>query len=188
MNPAVYTRPAKPLCLAVRRRQDFAKPSVAEAPEIVAVDRATECHVTPPDVARRMVEYLGGQGDGWTLEPSAGTGNLSRALIGAGYDPARIMQVERHHRLAAGLGAWGNVAHADFLEWEPARRFEHIVMNPPFSDVRKHVARALGMLAEGGSLVALVPITYQNDKSSLMETLDGDTFSTAKVNTKIIRF
>jgi hypothetical protein len=50
-------------------------------------------------------------------------------------------------------------------------------MNPPFSDVRKHISAALSLMgrdghAEPATLVALVPV---------------DTFSTARVNTKIIR-
>ncbi len=53
--------------------------------EVIAVDSATECHVTPMDVAARMVSYLGPVGDYPTLEPQAGTGNLIRALYDAGY-------------------------------------------------------------------------------------------------------
>lgn len=60
-------------------------------------------------------------------------------------------------------------------------------MNPPFSDVRKHVAAALALLAPGGALVALVPVTFQHDRAETLETLPDDTFSTARVNTKIIR-
>lgn len=196
MNPAVYTRPAKPLGLAVRRREDFAAPDARALPEVVAVDRFTECHVTPPDVAARLVDYLGAVGDYLTLEPSAGTGNLSRALIESGHSPRELVQVERHHKLAGGLYQFGTVIQRCFLEYAAEVRgkveFPRVIMNPPFSDVRKHVAAALSLMGPHGHscapcLVALVPITFQHNQAEELETLPPDTFSTVKVYTKIIR-
>lgn len=197
MNPAVYKRPDKPLRLSVKRRDDFAPVAVAPAPEIVAVDRATECHVTPPDVAARMVEYLGRRGDYLTLEPSAGTGNLSRALLDSGHSRYELCQIERHIKLAAGLHKYGPVINRCFLEYaEEARgkvEFPRIIMNPPFSDVRKHIAAARSLMGHHGheeapTLVALVPITFEADAMETLERLPDDTFATAKVRTKIVRF
>lgn len=74
MKANVYSRPAKPLFVSVKQRDDFEKLAKAEPIGIVAVDKATECHVTPDNVADRMVSYLGPTGDYLTLEPSAGTG------------------------------------------------------------------------------------------------------------------
>ena len=48
MKPSVYRRPAKPLYAPVTRRRDFEALPKAEPVEVVTVDRATECHVTPP--------------------------------------------------------------------------------------------------------------------------------------------
>lgn len=197
MKPSVYTRPNKPLWAPVRRRRDeFAAPALAALPEVVAVDRFTECHVTPPDVAARMVRYLGFVGDVLTLEPSAGTGNLSRALIESGHSVNELVQVERHHKLAGMLHQFGTVIQRDFLEYAAEVRgrveFPRVIMNPPFSDVRKHVAAALSLMGRNGHdfqpvLVALVPVTFQHDDAKHLETLPHDTFSTAKVHTKIIR-
>ncbi|MEP2387369.1 MAG: methyltransferase type 11, partial [Hyphomonas sp.] len=47
--------------------------------EPLVIDRAGECHVTPADVAARMVDYLGRPGAFNTLEPNAGTGALVSA-------------------------------------------------------------------------------------------------------------
>lgn len=198
MKPGVYRRPDKPLTLAVRRRHDFAPIVKAEPVEIVAVDKFTECHVTPPDVAARMVEYLGSQGDYLTLEPSAGTGNLSRALLASGHSPRELVQVERHIRLSSGLYRFGTVISRCFLEYAAEVRgkveFPRIIMNPPFSDVRKHVAAALSLMGTSGHgygfrpvLVALVPVTFQHPDAETLEHLPDDTFTTAKVRTKIIR-
>lgn len=180
----------------VRRRPDFAPIEMGATVEIVAVDKFTECHVTPPAVAARMVEYLGPVGDFLTLEPSAGTGNLSRALIASGYSPRELVQVERHIRLSGGLHRFGTVLNRCFLEYaaEVAGRvqFPRVIMNPPFSDVRKHIAAAVSLMGRGGhvepaTLVALVPVTFDAGDFETLESLPSDTFSTAKVWTKIIK-
>lgn len=191
MKPACYTMKRPPERLTVRKRGEFAPLAKIETPEIVAVDKFTECHVTPPDVAARMVRYLGPQGDYLTLEPSAGTGNLTRALLAAGCNAGCIVQVERHIRLSQGLPDTGQIVNRCFLEYageiEGLAIFARCVMNPPFSDVRKHVAAALGLLQPGGVLVALVPVTFRHDLAETLEELPADTFATAKVYTKIIR-
>jgi hypothetical protein len=195
-RPAIYNRPNKPLYTAVTRRR-----GVAPLPELhltapVVVDKATECHVTPSDVAARMVEYLGPCGDMMTLEPSAGTGQLTRALLAAGQSRFEICQVERHHALAAELHKLAPVINRCFLEYaEDARgkvEFPRVIMNPPFSHVRQHVGAALSLMGRNGHdmppvLVALVPITFQHPDAETLESLPDDTFALVKVRTKIIR-
>lgn len=196
MKASVYARPAKPLVIPVRRRRDFEALPAAAPVEIVTVDKATECHVTPPNVAARMVRYLGPPGDFLTLEPSAGTGNLSRALLASGYTADALTQVERHHRLAALLHPYGAVIQRCFLDYAAEvvgkLEFPRVIMNPPFSEVRKHVAAALSLMGRNGHseaprLVALVPVTFQHPDAEELERLPSDTFATAKVHTKIIR-
>ena len=195
-RPAIYCRPNKPLTIPVRKRGDAPPLAMVEAPEIIAVDRATECHVTPDDVARRMVDYLGPQGDYLTLEPSAGTGQLARALIASGHSPAELTMIERHYKLAAGLHRIGPTINRCFLEYadevKGKAEFPRIIMNPPFREARRHVAAALSLLGRGGhvepaTLVALVPVTFEHPEAEHLETLPPDTFSTARVHTKIIR-
>ena len=194
-RPAMYSRPAKPLTIPVRARRDAPALALDAVPEVIAVDRATECHVTPDDVARRMVEYLGPVGDYLTLEPSAGTGQLARALIASGHSPRELTLIERHHALAATLHKIGPTLHRCFLEYADEARskveFPRILMNPPFRELRKHVAAALSLLGRGGhdaaTLVALVPVTFEHPDAEHLETLPPDTFSAARVHTKIIR-
>ena len=195
-RPAIYSRPNKPLTIPVRKRGEVAPLEMVKAPEIIAVDRATECHVTPDDVAGRMVEYLGPVGDYLTLEPSAGTGQLARALIASGHSPQELTMIERHHKLAAMVRKIGPTIHGCFLEYaddvKGRAQFPRIIMNPPFRDVRKHIAAALSLLGRGGhaepaTLVALVPVTFEHSEAEHLETLPPDTFSAARVYTKIIR-
>jgi hypothetical protein len=197
MKPAVYKMPRRPMPLAVKRRVDFDKVESVPVPEIIAVDKFTECHVTPPDVAARMVRYLGRQGDFQTLEPSAGTGNLAQALIDSGHSPFELTLIERHNTLCSKLYRFKcGIINRCFLEYASEARgkveFPRIIMNPPFSDVRKHIAAARGLLGRNGHqerpvIVALVPITFEAEGMETLEHLPDDTFSTAKVRTKIIR-
>lgn len=195
IRPAIYTRPAKPLTIPVRARRDAPALALATVPEVIAVDRATECHITPDDVARRMVDYLGPVGDYLTLEPSAGTGQLARALIASGHSRNELTMIERHHKLAAKLHSIGPTLNRCFLDYADEARgkveFPRVIMNPPFRDVRKHIAAALSLLGRGGhdaaTLVALVPVTFDHPEAEHLETPPPDTFSTAQVHTKIIR-
>ncbi|EKU73332.1 MULTISPECIES: hypothetical protein [Sphingomonadales] len=196
MKRSVYTRPDKPLRIAVKARSDFAKVEIASTPEIIAIDKFTECHVTPPEVAARMVRYLGEVGDYLTLEPSAGTGSLSRALIESGHSPCELVQVERHTKLLAPLYQFGTVINRCFLEYSAEVRgkveFARVIMNPPFSQVRRHIAAALDLMGPHGhleapTLVALVPVTFETVDMETLEHLTDDTFATARVRTKIIR-
>ena len=75
-----------------------------------------------------------------------------------------------------------------FLEYaKTSERYSQIIMNPPFKTIKAHMKAAISLLDSPGVLVALVPITYEHPEAELIETLDSETFSTARVNTKIIR-
>jgi hypothetical protein len=198
MRKEVYTMKRAPGFVPVKRREDFAALDAAPVPQVIAVDRATECHVTPPDVAARMVRYLGRVGDFQTLEPSAGTGNLAQALLDSGHSPCELTLIERHHKLCATLyrfkcGIWNRC----FLEYAAEAtgkiEFARIIMNPPFKAVRQHIAAARGLLGRDGHdeparLVALVPVTFDAPGMQTLEHLPADTFANAQVHTKLIRF
>lgn len=195
-RPAIYKRPDKPLFLNVTRRRDPAPLAPLDLAAPVMVDKETECHVTPPDVAARMVQHLGPCGDVMTLEPSAGTGQLVRALLAAGQSRYEICMIERHNRLAAQLHRLGPVINRCFLEYAEEARgkvvFPRVIMNPPFSKVRQHVKAALSLMGDTGHqerprLVALVPFTFRHPDAETLEELPSDSFALAKVHTKIIR-
>lgn len=202
MNRNLYTRPNKPARLTVTHRREVPVQAPRPLPAIVEVDRGSECHITPAPIAARMVEYLGPPGDFLTLEPSAGTGNLIHALYAAGNSCRELTAIERHHALCSVVrerftgDQYIDPLQRCFLAYaaEMQGRIEYprIVMNPPFRDVRKHMGAALSLLGCGGhgcaTSVALVPITYTHDDAEILEVLDVDTFPTAKVSTKLVRF
>lgn len=151
-----------------------ASPDVADVKHAYAVTPATSgggygLFPTPAAVVERVHEEAGvvlhNSDRRWTpepytvLEPSAGTGNLSR--------PARapwssVTCVEVQGRLAAQLSTEGyaRVVHGDFLEQDPAHLgpFDKVIMNPPFDGCRDvdHVTHALRFLKPGGVLVSVM--------------------------------
>ena len=201
MNKDVYSRPNKPDRLTVTRRGEVPTQALPPVPEIIEVDRYSECHVTPAPIAARMVEYLGPTGDFLTLEPSAGTGNLIEALYQSGHSRHELTAIERHHALCGQIRKrFSGDQYIDpiqrcFLEYandaQGRIEFPRIIMNPPFRAVKKHIAAALSLFGQSGhdcaTLVALVPITYEHEEAEELEELGRDTFPAAAVYTKIIR-
>jgi len=113
---------------------------------------------TPHSVAVRLVELAGLSPYHRVLEPSAGTGNLLKA-IGQGPDKVavEINQQVAHSLLSAGLSGL-RVVVADFLECAPEELgvFDRVIMNPPFKnglDIQ-HIRHAQTFLKPGGRLVA----------------------------------
>ena len=202
MDNSLYTRPDKPRTMTVTKRRGAPARALPDMADVISVDRFSECHVTPLDVARRMVEYLGEPGDFPMLEPSAGTGNLIQALYDSGYSRFELVAVERHVGLCQSVYKRFkgdqtikpiNDCFLDYAKQAHGKiEFPRIIMNPPFRKVKQHMKAALSLLGTGGHseavLVALVPITYFHDDMELMEELPNTTFTTAKVSTKIIRF
>lgn len=196
MKPSLYTRPDKPKHIPVARREDRpVTPALSDLPELVEVSGLTECHVTPPDTADEMVSWLDVYHRYPVLEPHAGTGNLIKAILDTD-EPPIIEAVELSYDLIQFLYKRFpdddvRFTHSCFLDFakEINKKYHRIIMNPPFKKVKQHMSAALSLLAdEDAVLVALVPITYQHEDAQLIDELDNNTFSSAKVHTKIIKF
>lgn len=121
---------------------------------------------TPLPIARRLIELADIHDGHKVLEPSAGTGNLLRAIAEKFNNPGEhhieVTAVEIdgplwNHLSDSEFAMWTNARLADFLTWEAPHKFDRIVMNPPFKNGvdRKHILRAKEMLAPGGRLVSL---------------------------------
>lgn len=126
----------------------------------VQVVSASQLFPTPPDLAARMVELAQIRPGDEVLEPSAGTGNILRAL--QANRPKRLVAIEINYGLVDILGRGplaDLVLRGDFLAMSPERtdRFDVILMNPPFErgDDIKHILHALTFLKPGGRLVAI---------------------------------
>ena len=122
----------------------------------VKVVSAPQLFPTPMDLARRMVQLADVQPGETVLEPSAGTGNIVRAVIEhadteiVGYEINRalVSQLDRtfpSYKLKSFC--------QDFLEvTEGQGQFPVVLMNPPFADGSDitHILHALKFLRPGG--------------------------------------
>lgn len=131
---------------------------------------------TPDDLADEVVRLVGIDSDdtGQILEPSAGSGQLLRAverIHGGGtlFMATAVEIQEKHQESLSRLGVGVHITN--FLQWEPEGVFDRVVMNPPFArqaDI-DHVTRAFSMLREGGRLVAIMSSgwTFRTNRKSV---------------------
>lgn len=90
------------------------------------------------------------------LEPSAGQGNIADLLPKS---QMTLVEVAPLHCEILKAKGFPTVIEADFLRWKPGRRFDRIVMNPPFTKQqwRRHLEHASDLLDSNGRLVAILP-------------------------------
>ena len=117
---------------------------------------------TPPELAKRMISLVKWSDVESVLEPSAGKGDLARYACWElkarkdyrpsfekteNYIPhADVDCVEIDPNLQAILRDKGfRVVHDDFMTYHTHKRYDLILMNPPFSDGAAHLIRALDM-------------------------------------------
>ena len=176
----------------------------------IQVVSAPQLFPTPPDLARRMVQEADIQPGMCVLEPSAGTGNIVRAVVDA--VDTEILGYEINRELCSLLDRTFpsyklKTICADFLTVQPLKslntwptadaacKYPRILMNPPFADRQDiaHIKHAMKFLAPGGRLVAICANgpRQQEQLKPLMdswEDLPADTFkeSGTGVNTALV--
>jgi predicted RNA methylase len=126
----------------------------------VQVVSAPQLFVTPPELAERVAELADIRLGERVLEPSAGTGNLLRAINAGPGRNAIVTAIEINHELCKVLRQSvpdATVIQADFLECNNLGSFDKVVMNPPFANAAdiEHVRHAFSMVRPGGLLVAI---------------------------------
>ena len=156
---------------------DAYKGAKAAPAQVIVVD---QLFPTPPPLARRMVALADIRPEHFVLEPSAGTGNLLRAIGRRTF----LQAVEKEASLAAELSKTWITRCADFLSLDAAELgwFDRVVMNPPFANGQdvKHILHALTFLKPHGRLVALCAAGSRQEKAlrprtttSTWETIEG---------------
>lgn len=141
---------------------------------------------TPGHIVERMIRLADLRVGQTVLEPSAGKGDIARAVLAAGVTADLLQCVELNHGLGCHLIGLGfNVWRGDFLDYAPDHLFDRVVMNPPFERGADHlhVLHAFEFLKPGGRLVAVVSNTtghqleqWADDHAGWVANLPEDTF------------
>lgn len=134
---------------------------------------------TPEELADQLVEMAHFKRGAMVLEPSAGTGRITDAILKAG---GFLCFVERDENMRAALverysdnPIVGVIPVDDFMLFQPKELtnggFDAVVMNPPFKrvglgDHLDHVLHAFELLRPSGTLVAVLPrsVEFRQDK------------------------
>lgn len=145
---------------------------------------------TPADLATVMVNMADLKRVHFVLEPSAGKGDLVDKLkskmrydgysniTGKHGSDVEIDCIEQDVNLQNLLkGAGKRLIFDDFLKFETFKKYDLILMNPPFSEGDKHLLKALEMMKNGGQIVCLLNAEtlknpYSNSRKELSRKLE----------------
>lgn len=141
---------------------------------------------TPAPVAEKMLEGIDWNLVKDILEPSAGKGDLCKIIhkkMTSRYYgredeyKARIDCIELDQNLRHILKGEGfRVVHDDFLTYETRKRYDLIVMNPPFFEGDRHLLKALELIQHGGQVICLlnaetIENPYTNSRRELVQQI-----------------
>lgn len=114
---------------------------------------------TPPALAMQVLDLAGICAGHTVLEPSAGSGALTREIARRGGVVDAYEIDERRADVLREQGDARRVFAADFLAQDPmeyAEGFDRIVMNPPFGNGLDHIKHAIGFMKDDGILVSIM--------------------------------
>jgi hypothetical protein len=121
---------------------------------------------TPANLSRKMLSYVDFNTIKTVLEPSAGKGDLVEAITekfkyDQGYHNRKenfdIDTIELDNNLQYILqGKKYRLVHDDFLTYNTYKKYDAIILNPPFSQGEKHLLKAIEMQQNGGEIVCLL--------------------------------
>lgn len=128
---------------------------------------------TPSDLPGKLFEAVNFNMVKTVLEPSAGKGDLleyatqrkrtyrvGRGRSGRGYSDREKLDcdcIEIDTNLQAILKSKGfRLVHDDFLSFVTRKRYDLILMNPPFSEGDLHLLRAIEMAENGGQIACIL--------------------------------
>ncbi len=139
--------------------------------EVVSLKKAYDFFETPPDVVDTLLETACiDSGKCTILEPSAGRGAIA-GTIRSRYPKAKLEVCELMPENKAVLIKDGFEVIADDFMKLADRKFDRIIMNPPFSKQQDvdHVQHAYELLAPGGVLVAVMAagITFRDNAKTM---------------------
>jgi len=143
---------------------------------------------TPRSIINKMMSSIDFKLINSVLEPSAGKGDIVNEVIeklkyahsyyynkSAVWDIDTIEIDENLQHILKGKGY--RTVHNDFLTYNSFKRYDLIIMNPPFSTGDKHLLKAIEMQESGGQIVCLLNAEtfrnpYNNTRKDLVRKLE----------------
>lgn len=144
---------------------------------------AEEFYPTPKSLYDKMTLGIDWKKVQTVLEPSAGRGDLVE-YVKSSYRSALwnedvdIDCIEIDHDLRSTLkGKDLRVVHDDFLTYNTFKKYDLIIMNPPFSNGATHLLKALDMQKSGGAIACILNAEtirnpYTNERKVLVQQLE----------------
>lgn len=139
---------------------------------------------TPKEIVGKMYSCVNWKNVTTILEPSAGIGNLvenitktAKKARGYRYDNIDIDCIEIDPNLQHILTGKGyRVVCDDFLKYRGYKKYDLIIMNPPFAEGEKHLIKAIQLQCRGGQVVCLLNAEtlrnpYSNSRKELLQLL-----------------
>lgn len=166
------------------------------------LDSNKQFYPTPKELADKMVNSIKDWGEiNTVLEPSAGTGNILKALAIKEKNTYMRFDVdcieiqpelrailkekfsrENYYELSSEekqqlFEQEPTIVGDDFLKFDTFKHYDLIIMNPPFNSGATHLLKALEMQKNGGTIVCLlnaetIKNPYSNERKQLTNLLD----------------
>lgn len=188
--PTLYA--ARNACLEAYNKQEHKHERTDNIRYLPSGDNE-DFYPTPSALAGQMISLVQWNSVKSVLEPSAGKGDLLDAITAfqrRGYTfefkghkhrvelnklDIDCIEIDRNLRYIL-QGKTYRVVHDDFLSYNTRKKYDLIIMNPPFSEGDKHLLKALEMQSNGGQIVCLLNAetlrnTYTNLRQALVERL-----------------
>lgn len=140
---------------------------------------------TPSFLAGKMYKLIDWKRVNTILEPSAGKGDLLKNInktyefisgyIGTNLD-IDCIEIDKNLQYIL-TGEKYRVVFDDFLSFKTFKRYDLIIMNPPFDKGCKHLLKAISLQQNGGQICCLLNAEtlrnpYSNNRKILLETLE----------------
>ena len=123
--------------------------------------READFYATPLESVYAFLDCYDGIGPyDSILEPSAGNGNIIKALRDRGYtnhiDAIELREEERDHL----IGLADRVGILDYLTDTGLGKYDVIIGNPPYSLAQEFIDKSLSLLRPGGRLIFLLRTNF----------------------------
>lgn len=130
-----------------------------------AIRKESDFYATPLETVYTFLDNYDGISELDTiLEPSAGNGNIIRALRNRGYKN-RIDATELREEERFNLVGWADrVGIFDFLTEDITDKYDVIIGNPPYNLAQEFIEKSLTLLKPGGRLIFLLRTNFLESK------------------------